>query len=74
MSAPRRTINPIYYGIVFALVALVGFLVLGGLALLVLIPVIVYLLWDLNNRVTRLEKRFPEPEKQPSESPPPPPP
>ncbi len=69
MSNPRRSINPIYYGVIFALISLIGFIELGGYILLVLIPVIVYLLWDLNQRVGKLEKRVPESEPPPSPPP-----
>ncbi len=65
MNQPGRKLNPLYFGLILALLSLSAFLYLGVYFLILLIPLMVYYLWSLHQRIRRLERKL--------EQPPPPP-
>lgn len=62
MSKPNRFSSTLLYGIAVALLALLAFLFVPVILLILFVPAVVYLIWDLYNRMTKLEKRLKEKE------------
>ncbi len=60
VSQPRAFSTPVFIGTTIALLALVAFVYAGIYFLLVFVPVVVYVLWYLINKVRSLEKRMDE--------------
>jgi len=60
MNNPRGFSFPAFYITVIALLAIIALFISPILTLAVFIPVMIYLIWNLRNRVKDLEKRLGE--------------
>jgi cbb3-type cytochrome oxidase subunit 3 len=62
MSKPSRYMSSMTYGITLALLSAIAFFIFEAYFLLILIPITVYMIWNMNNRIRTLERRLAEPD------------
>jgi hypothetical protein len=62
MNKPGRPASLAFYGIGFALLAATAFLYFEAYFVLIFVPIVVYTMWSMHNRIKALEKRLAGPE------------